>query len=207
MYHRNFPYTHIYTSTHYLVIMVNITYVKKLDLDEEECSICKEVQSNTKLECGHSCFCMECISMWTRQNNSAPCTLPETTNACVSCPLCRASVTQVWTSDIKHRVPTDREEIFHTIVHLVRKHVSAHNQQTYIHVLSHKVRDTLKGMDARTVLRTIDARKGGIERALQCLPLTTLVKMIDTILANPITGDIPIMYIPAQSNGMYMYIV
>lgn len=188
--------------------MVNITYVQTVEPNEEECSICKDAPSNTKLGCGHSCFCMQCIRMWTKHSATTRTPL-ESTDTRISCPLCRAHITQIWTSDPGYRVLTDKEELFYTIKHLVCKHVEACNQRKYIHALSCKVRDVLKYMDAGTILRAIDARKGGIERALQCLPLTTLVKMIGTMLTNPIsTGDIPpLMYIPAQPDPVYMYIV
>ena len=77
------------------------------------CSICMDSTSNVRLPCGHTQFCMECISKWEEQ----------------TCPLCRHPIDEIRTSDPSHKPVTDREELRAIIKHLAKRHSSSRTEQ------------------------------------------------------------------------------
>ena len=137
---------------------MNIKYQKDLKCLDQTCSICLEVNSNTKLSCNHDCFCDECITTWTRTNSS--------------CPMCRTTIQHIYTSSIKYKELTPKEEVFWEVYDLVIKCVPEKNQMRYMNTIY----PIVKKYPPKKLLRLFDMYKGQIEFNMHIATLPSLLE-------------------------------
>jgi hypothetical protein len=122
----------------------------------DACSICMDYTSNVRLPCGHTQFCMDCISKWEEQ----------------TCPLCRHPIDEIRTSDPSHKPVTDREELRAIIRHLARRHSSSRTKQYKFVRAATKITNTYP---ARELIDTYNMIAGMIEMSVATHTLDELM--------------------------------
>ena len=149
-----------------------VCYQEHLVCKESICVVCTERKSNAKLDCGHDEFCMSCVGTWFETNTS--------------CPLCRARVAKVWTSDVTHKKNAleeevwanfimeegEAEEVFLEILDLVEKYVDRRDQNRYMKTIY----SIVKKYPPKQLLYLFHMYKGQIELGIQEHPLPRLLE-------------------------------
>ena len=144
--------------THILVMEVEVCYEEHLVCTNDVCCICTGSQSNTKLDCGHDVFCMECIHKWFQRKTS--------------CPLCRAQISQVYTHDKSHKEWSLEEEVMFEVAELVKQYAGEKDHKRYMKTIY----PIVKKYPAGKLLQLFNMHKGQIELEIQKNSFTRLLE-------------------------------
>lgn len=138
---------------------MDIVYDAELVCEETTCVVCTEKASDTKLNCNHDGFCIDCIERWYKKSST--------------CPLCRVQIEKVCTSNVLHKELSPKEEVYWELYDLIIKYVKQSEQVRYMETIY----PIVKKYPPNKLLMIYNMYKGQIELELEIRSLPMLLKL------------------------------